>query len=171
MRTLGTWLAVIALTLAVGSSAAPAGAQASRATLSAADSAFVSTILQEARGQIDFAQFAQQRSANPSVRELAAQTSAAWSALADQLMEIAPSDDPPGSALTAAQQRMLDELGQSYPSDFDAAYLRVAETDDARALQAFSDEAGTMNPDLRATIDECGQFFAQLEQATGQQSG
>jgi hypothetical protein len=168
MRTLGTCIAAAALALAVGSSTVPAGAQAGRVAASSADAAFVSTLLQEAHGQIVFAQFAEQRSHDASVRNLAAENLAAWSALADRLAAAAPSDMVAGDALTEAQQRMLDELGQTHPADFDAAYLRVVETDSARALRAFSDEAGTTNPKLRAAIDDVGQRFAHIEAATGQ---
>jgi predicted outer membrane protein len=64
---------------------------------------------------------------------------------------------------------MLDELSQTYPSDFDAAYLRVAETDTARVLQAFADERDTASSYVRATIDDATPLFQHLDRADAQE--
>ena len=49
-------------------------------------------------------------------------------------------------ALTPAQERILAELRQTHDEDFDAAYVRIAETDYERVLEAFQDAGGSADP-------------------------
>lgn len=167
MRTLGTAVAAVALALVVGSSVMPAGAEAGKNGFSPADNAFVSTVLQEAQGQIVFAEFAASRATSARTRQVADETAATWTALAQRFG--ATSSAPAAGPLTTAQQRMLDELSQTYPSDFDSAYLRVAETDTARVLQAFADESVTGNAYLRAAVEDTTPLFQYLDRADVQE--
>jgi predicted outer membrane protein len=164
MRTITAAIAVALLATVVGTSAGPVAAQASGAQ---ADQPFVFSVLQEARGQVAFARFAQPRAQTIAVQRLAASTLDEWSELAGRLESVASANgEVAPSTLTAAQERIFAELRRTHAEDFDAAYVRIAETDYERVLEAFQGAGGLADPEIAATIDAVRPDFERLGRQT-----
>jgi predicted outer membrane protein len=166
MRAIVTAFAALLLATAVGASAGPL-VNDPDLPAGPSDDEFVVAVLQEARGQIAFAEFAQSRAHAPAVRGLAVTTDAEWRALAARLEAVAAARNvTPPAGLDRAQQRILRELAQSAPDDFDAAYVRVAETDYARAAAAFRSEPASRDPAIAAAIEPSREAFDRLDRRT-----
>lgn len=165
MRTIAAVIAAALLVTAVGTSTGPVAAQT--AATSPADQAFVFSVLQEARGQIAFARFAEPRAQTIAVQRLAASTLDEWNELAGRLETVAAANgEQRPRTLTPVQERTLSELRQTHAEDFDAAYVRVAETDYERVLAAFQDAAGSADPQVAAAIDAVRPDFERLGRQT-----
>jgi len=167
MRIITATFAAALLATAIGASAGPIAAQSTAALGS--DQAFVFSVLQEARGQIAFARFAEPRAQTVAVRRLAETTLDEWSALAERLDAIAAAQhDSAPVALTPAQERILAELAQTHREDFDAAYVRIAETDYDRVVEAFRGEDGSADPAITNTIEAVRPNFERLDRQTNE---
>jgi len=167
MKTLTGAIAAVLLATVVGASTGPIAAQSVPASV--ADQAFVYSVLQEARGQIAFARFAEPRAQSVAVQRLASTTLDEWSALAGRLEAVAQANaEPTPEALTPAQQRIFAELRQTHTEDFDAAYVRVAETDFERVLEAFQGAAGSADPQIAATVQAVRPNFERLDRQTNE---
>lgn len=164
MRTITAAIAAALLATVVGASAGPVAAQPSAAQ---ADQAFVFSVLQEARGQVAFAHFAEPRAQTIAVQRLAASTLDEWSELAARLEAVASANgEPTPRMLTPAQERILAELRQTHNEDFDAAYVRIAETDYERVLEAFQGAGSSVDPQIAATIEAVRPDFERLGRQT-----
>jgi predicted outer membrane protein len=167
MKTITGAIAAVLLATVVGASTGPIAAQ--QVPASVADQAFVFSVLQEARGQIAFARFAEPRAQSVAVGRLASTTLDEWSALAARLEAVAQANGEPTPVdLTPAQQRILAELRQTHTEDFDAAYVRVAETDFERVLEAFRDAAGSADPQIAGTVEAARPTFERLDRQTNE---
>ena len=165
MRTITTAIAAALLAIAVGTSSGSVAAQSE--VMSSADQAFVFSVLQESRGQIAFARFAEPRAHAIAVQRLAATTLDEWTDLAGRLESVAAANgEPTPRTLTAAQERILSELRQTHTDDFDAAYVRVAETDYDRVLAAFQGAGGSADPQIASTIEAVRPDFERLGRQT-----
>ncbi len=170
MKTLTGAIAAVLLATVVGTSTGPIAAQSVPASV--ADQAFVFSVLQEAQGQIAFARFAE-----PRLQTVAGATSSRqrrsmkWSALAARLPKrsLQANTEAAPSALTArTTERIFAELRQTHTEDFDAAYVRVAETDFERVLEALRGAAGSADPQIAATVEAVRPNFERLDRQTNE---
>jgi predicted outer membrane protein len=167
MRAIVSAFAVLILATAVAASAGPLVNDPARPAIPSDDDEFVVAVLQQARGQIAFAHLAESRAHTTAVRGLASTTEAEWSALAARLEPLAAAHGvAPPHQLTGAQRRMMVELAQSDGVDFDAAYVRVAETDYDRAATAFRREVHTGDPAISGAVRAAQPDFDRLDRQT-----
>ena len=157
--------------LCLGFIAAAVLATAGAALAQTDDKAFTYAMLQEAQGQITFAQLAQQRAQSDTTRALADRAYREWQAVQTRLGGIAFAHAyPTPGALSDAQVAVLNRLGQTQPEDFDIAYLQVLRRGIGVALTRMGDEDSTSDQDLSAFVGRTRPMFRQTRDMAGGQS-
>jgi putative membrane protein len=100
------------------------------------------------RAQLTYARMAQERSANPAVKDFAATVVSTQSETSQRLSQIAIQQEgvtaPRG--LDAAHLAVRDQLAQLSGNAFDRAYLQNAVEDGRAAIDLFRKESSTMEP-------------------------
>lgn len=148
-RTVSLLVAIIAA--CVG----PAMAQtnAGTTTMSYADRAFVTNMLQLSRGQVALATLVEQNSNDPAITVAAAQAAAEWSAFRSHLASIAAAAGIPyPTALTAEQQAMIAQLKSTPKSQLMLVAVNFERARDKRALEQMRTEGSTTNPQISTFI-------------------
>jgi hypothetical protein len=125
---------------------APASAQATGPATSAhlGTRAFVTTLLQQSRGQLALARLAHQRAVGPITLSAATANAQEWSLLRARLIPIAYAEGAPvRGTLTRAQRAELDRLGRTPSTQFDRAYLADSRRADMLAIDRIDAEEGS----------------------------
>lgn len=119
------------------------------------DRSFLTSMLQESRAQLAMAQLADSRITDTTVVSLARKMTHDWTWISEQLRPLAVTAGVSvPAALDPAQQRTLDQLTRTPAAQFDAAYLRVAQSGANMALDRIEDEMeNSDNPGLRSFVD------------------
>ncbi|MBV8151684.1 MAG: DUF4142 domain-containing protein [Candidatus Eremiobacteraeota bacterium] len=126
------------------------------------DKAFVYSLLQEAKGQIRFAQLAQERAQSDSTHLLADRVLREWQTVQTRLGEIAFEEAyPTPGAMNDEQSRTLDRLGHTQPEDFDMAYRQTIYNAYRHALAMLHDEESTSDQNLNGFVGRTVPMFEQ----------
>ena len=162
-----TRAAVLAAVLS-GACASPAFAQSmQQSTIAPADRAFVTSMLQESRGQSALARLAATRTTDAETSTAAAQTISEWSSLRSRLSSIAYAQGAPvRGALDAHQRALLRQLGRTQPARFDRAFLKDIQSGNAVALDRMQRESATMDRRLQRFITYAQPIVSRNEQMT-----
>lgn len=109
-----------------GSKTAPSGKPGSstRGSLSKDDAMFVDTVAQHGFAEIQFSKLAQQRAANPAVKQFADRMVADHGSMHAELERLmaAKGNEPP-RGLSNDHETLLDKLQRTQPEKFDASYM------------------------------------------------
>lgn len=131
------------------------------------DRAFVTEMLQEARGQVALAELAQRRAGGALASSAASQTAAEWEMLRARLLPIAYGQGAPvRGTLDDAQRTVLYDLGRTPAARFDAAYVRDAERGDQAALARMEREDGTSDAAIQRFLNYAQPIVSSDEQMT-----
>ena len=130
------------------------------------DKSFVYGMLQEAKGQIRFAQLAQERALSQTVRGLGSRVERDWTAMQAALGQIAFSNAyPTPGALNADELATLDRLGRTQPDDFDQAYFNLVQAAYDSAMSRMTAERSTSDGALQSFIARTLPIFTDTRRA------
>ena len=130
------------------------------------DKSFVYGMLQDAKGQIRFAQLAQERAQSQTARSLGSRVEREWTALQASLGQIAFSNAyPTPGALNADELAMLDRLGRTQPDDFDQAYFTLVQAAYDSALTRMTAQKSTTDGGLQLFIARTIPLFTDTRKA------
>lgn len=119
-----------------------------------ADKKFLATAAQSDVNEIKLSQLAEQKATNPDVKAFAQKMIAEHTKMSDSMKPLAESwglTAPTG--LDDEHQKEYDKLNSLSGTDFDKQYIDQMVTDHAKALRAFTAEAGdTKDPKFRAAV-------------------